>query len=57
MDSLFYPLMVVITFTVIQLIESNFLTPKIVGGNVNLKCPGYFPGMLIGGAIWGVNLV
>lgn len=54
MDSLFYPLMVVITFTVIQLIESNFLTPKIVGGNVNLNALVTFLGLLLGGAIWGV---
>ncbi len=54
MDGLIYPLMVVITFTVIQLIESNFLTPKIVGGNVNLNALMTFLGLLIGGAIWGV---
>ncbi|MBD3626645.1 AI-2E family transporter [Cyclobacterium sp.] len=54
MDSLFYPLMVVVSFTVIQLIESNFLTPKIVGGNVSLNALVTFLGLLIGGAIWGV---
>lgn len=54
MDGLIYPLMVIITFTVIQLIESNFLTPKIVGGNVNLNALVTFLGLLIGGAIWGV---
>ncbi|SEJ73609.1 Predicted PurR-regulated permease PerM [Cyclobacterium xiamenense] len=54
MDGLIYPLMVVMTFTVIQLIESNLLTPKIVGGNVNLNALVTFLGLLIGGAIWGV---
>ncbi|MDN3689377.1 AI-2E family transporter [Cyclobacterium jeungdonense] len=54
MDGLIYPLMVVISFTVIQMIESNFLTPKIVGGNVNLNALMTFLGLLIGGAIWGV---
>lgn len=54
MDGLIYPLTVVISFTVIQLIESNFLTPKIVGGNVNLNALMTFLGLLIGGAIWGV---
>ncbi|SHN14768.1 Predicted PurR-regulated permease PerM [Cyclobacterium lianum] len=54
MNSLFYPLMVLISFTVIQLVESNFLTPKIVGGNVNLNALVTFLGLLIGGAIWGV---
>lgn len=54
MDGLFYPFMVVVSFTVIQLIESNFLTPKIVGSNVNLNALITFVGLLIGGAIWGV---
>lgn len=54
MDGLFYPLMVVVSFTVIQSIESNFLTPKIVGSNVNLNALITFVGLLVGGAIWGV---
>lgn len=54
MDGLFYPIMVVISFTVIQMIESNFLTPKIVGSNVNLNALITFIGLLVGGAIWGV---
>lgn len=54
MDGLFYPIMVVISFTVIQMIESNFLTPKIVGSNVNLNALVTFVGLLVGGAIWGV---
>lgn len=54
MDGLFYPIMVVVSFTVIQLIESNFLTPKIVGSNVNLNALITFVGLLVGGAIWGV---
>lgn len=54
MDGLFYPIMVVISFTVIQMIESNFLTPKIVGSNVNLNALITFVGLLVGGAIWGV---
>ncbi|MEX2512037.1 MAG: AI-2E family transporter [Cyclobacteriaceae bacterium] len=54
MDGLIYPFMVVVTFTVIQLIESNFLTPKIVGGNVNLNAFITIIGLLFGGAIWGI---
>lgn len=54
MDGLFYPFMVVVSFTGIQLIESNFLTPKIVGSNVNLNAFITFVGLLIGGAIWGI---
>ncbi len=53
-DSLFYPLAVVVSFIIIQMIESNFLTPKIVGSNVNLNAFVTFVGLLIGAAIWGV---
>lgn len=54
MDSLFYPIGVVVCFQIIQLIESNFLTPKIVGSNVNLNAFITFIGLLIGASIWGV---
>lgn len=53
-DSLFYPLGVLAIYQVIQLIEGNFLTPKIVGGNVNLNAFITFLGLLVGATIWGV---
>ncbi|MFD2035264.1 AI-2E family transporter [Belliella marina] len=53
-DSLFYPAAVVVAFLIIQLIESNFLTPKIVGNNVNLNAFITFIGLLVGASIWGV---
>lgn len=53
-DTLFQPIAVVVLFTIIQLIESNFLTPKIVGSNVNLNAFITLIGLLIGGAIWGI---
>ncbi len=54
MDGLIYPIAVVISFTIIQLFESNFLTPKIVGSNVNLNALITFVALLVGGVIWGV---
>lgn len=53
-DSLFYPVGVLVSYQVIQMIEGNFLTPKIVGGNVNLNAFITFLGLIIGGTIWGV---
>ncbi len=53
-DSLFYPMAVVVSFTVIQFLEGTFLTPKITGSNVNLNAFVTFVGLLIGGAIWGI---
>ncbi|MBC6368589.1 AI-2E family transporter [Algoriphagus sp. AK58] len=54
MDSLIYPILILGAYQVIQLVEGNFLTPKIVGSNVNLNAFITFLGLLIGGSIWGV---
>jgi predicted PurR-regulated permease PerM len=54
MDTLFVPIAALVVYQVIQMVESNFLTPKIVGGNVNLNAFITFLGLLVGGAIWGV---
>lgn len=53
-DSLFYPFAIVVSFTVIQFIESAWLTPKITGSNVSLNAFVTFFGLLIGGTIWGI---
>ncbi|MDF2158165.1 AI-2E family transporter [Algoriphagus sp. CAU 1675] len=53
-DSLFYPIAVLACYQVIQMLEGNVLTPKIVGGNVNLNAFITFLGLIIGGTIWGV---
>ncbi len=53
-DSLWYPFGVVIAFTLIQSLEGNFLTPKIVGSNVSLNPFITFFALLVGAAIWGV---
>lgn len=53
-DSLFYPLGVLFSYQIIQALEGNYLTPKIVGGNVNLNAFITFLGLIVGGIIWGV---
>ena len=53
-DSLFYPIAVLVSFTLIQFLEGTFLTPKITGANVSLNAFVTFLGLLIGGAIWGI---
>ncbi|MCC5789573.1 MAG: AI-2E family transporter [Opitutales bacterium] len=53
-DSLLYPLVVVGAFIVIQLMESYFLTPKIIGSNVHLNPLVIFFGLLVGALVWGV---
>lgn len=54
-DSLFYPFAIVVSFTLIQFLESTYLTPKITGANVSLNAFVTFVGLLIGGAIWGIT--
>ncbi len=51
---LFQPLLLIGVFTLIQQIEGNFLTPKIVGESVNINPLAALLGMIIGAKIWGI---
>ncbi len=53
-DGLYYPVAVAGAFIVIQLFESNFLTPRIIGSNVRVNPLVVFTGLLGGALIWGV---
>ena len=53
-DSLLLPLMVMLVFTIVQLIESSFLTPKIVGSRVSINPFVAIIVLLIGAEIWGI---
>jgi predicted PurR-regulated permease PerM len=53
-DSLAYPLGVIILYAVIQFLEGNFITPKIVGDKVNINPLAAIVALIIGGSIWGV---
>lgn len=53
-DQLWVPLAVAILFWVIQLFESNFLSPKIVGNSVNVNAFAAILSLIIGASIWGV---
>jgi len=53
-DSLWYPIGVLISFNIIQTIEGNYLTPKIVGSNVNINPLTSLLALLVGGFMWGV---
>lgn len=54
-DDYLTPLLVVIAFWIIQLVESNFLSPKIVGGNMNINALAAILSLIIGGYLWGVG--
>lgn len=54
MESLLAPVLILAVYQAIQLLEGNILTPKIVGGQVNLNAFVTFLGLLLGASIWGV---
>lgn len=53
-DSLLYPMGIFLSIWLIQTVENNYLTPKIVGSNVNLNPIASFVALILGGFIWGV---
>ncbi len=53
-DSLWYPFGIFLSFYIIQLAESNFFTPKIVGGKVSMNPLMTIIALLIGNFIWGL---
>ena len=53
-DSLWPVLAVAILFWAVQLISDNFLSPKIVGGSLNINALAAILSLIIGGLVWGV---
>jgi len=53
-DSLWVPFSVVILFWSIQVIESNFLNPKIVGSSIQVNALAAILSLIIGASVWGV---
>ena len=53
-ENLWLPVLVVIVFTIVQLIESSFLTPRIVGSRVSINPFVAIIVLLIGAEIWGI---
>lgn len=53
-DSLFYPIAILCCFVVIQALEGNFLTPKIVGTNVSLNPLITLITLIVGASVWGL---
>jgi len=53
-DSLWIPIAVMVIFWFIQLVESNFLSPKIVGGTLKVNALAAIISIIVGATIWGV---
>lgn len=54
-DSYWYPVGVILIFWFIQFVEGNFLSPKIVGGNLNLNAMTALVALFAGGFLWGIS--
>ncbi|UII30278.1 AI-2E family transporter [Fulvivirga ulvae] len=53
-ESYWYPAGVILMFWFIQVLEGNFLNPKIVGGNLNLNALVAIMALISGGLVWGI---
>lgn len=53
-DSYWYPVGVIIVFAIIQFIEGNFLSPRIVGGSLKINALFSILSLIAGGFLWGV---
>lgn len=49
-----HAIIILIGFILVQAIEGNFLTPKIVGTNTNVNALTAFIALIVGGYIWGI---
>lgn len=52
-DSLFYPVGVVVLFVIIQGLEGNVITPKVIGDKVSVNAFAAIVALVIGGFLWG----
>jgi predicted PurR-regulated permease PerM len=53
-DSVWMPIAVAILFWGVQLISDNYLSPKIVGGNLGLNALTAILSLIVGAVVWGV---
>lgn len=53
-DSLWYPVGVIIIFSIVQFLEGNFITPRITGSKVSINALAAIFALLIGGKILGI---
>jgi predicted PurR-regulated permease PerM len=43
-----------VTFWAIQVVESNYLSPKIVGGTLKVNALAAIISIIVGAAVWGI---
>jgi predicted PurR-regulated permease PerM len=53
-DAIWMPITIAIFFWFVQFIESNYLSPKIVGGNLRINAFTSILSIIIGASVWGI---
>jgi len=53
-DSLWIPIAVTITFWFIQVVESNYLSPRVVGGTLKVNALAAIISIIVGASVWGI---
>jgi len=53
-DSIWYSVGVIGIVAIVQFLEGNFITPKIIGSKVNVNPLAAIIALLIGGKVWGI---
>jgi predicted PurR-regulated permease PerM len=53
-DSIWLPATIAVFFWAVQFFESNYLTPKIVGGNLEINAFTSILSIIIGASVWGI---
>lgn len=54
-QDILHPVLVVAGFTIVQVLEGNFITPKIVGGSLGLHPTAVIFALLAGGSLFGLG--
>ena len=50
-----HPLMVIIGFSIVQFLEGNFITPRIIGGSLGLHPTAVIFALMAGGSLFGIG--
>ncbi len=53
-DSAWYPVYVLIIYSLIQLVDNNYIVPKVVASKVKLNALFSLMAIIVGAAIWGI---
>ncbi len=54
-DEFWQPIAVIVLFMIVQFVEGNLITPKVVGSSIKVNPLAAILALIIGGSIWGVS--